>query len=193
MQFENISNEKISIVRKKYNIPREYFLFAGKLHKYKRPEMIIKLTERIKDKTFVMVGKDINKNSLERYMGRKLPKNVIPLGNIPRDDYVAIMKMSKVFILPSRNEIFGIVLLEAMSSKKVVVAANNAGPGEIVRNGIDSYLFEPDNIDDLKEKALKAWENPQLGENGYKHVKEEYDWRIVIKKIDKIYGGLLNY
>ena len=191
--FEKINPYEIKKIMKSYKMHGDYFLFVGRMHPVKRPELFIELADRQRDKMFVMIGKDFSKEALEKHLGRKLPPNIIPLGFIPRNsmDFIALMICSRAFILPSKNETFPTALMEAMAAKKVVVAANNAGPAEIIRNGVDGYLFEPDNIDDLEEKALKAWENPQLGENGYQRVKEKYDWRVLIKHIDKVYENLL--
>ncbi len=191
--FENIDAHTLKNIKRKYKLPNEYFLFVGRLHPVKRPELFIELAKRQPDKIFVMIGKGLNKESIQKYLGYKLPPNIISLDFIHREsiDFAGLIVLSKVFILPSKNDTFPTAIMEAMAAKKVVVAANSAGPAEIIRNGIDGYLFEPDNLDDLEEKALKAWETPQLGENGYQRVKVKYDWRVIIKDIDKIYESLL--
>jgi len=79
-----------------------------------------------------------------------------------------------------------------MGCKKAVVASNNAGPKEIIQNGVDGFLFEPDNIESLYKKALIAWKHPEIGNAAYYKVKEQYDWSVVAKKIDELYRQLLS-
>jgi len=53
-------------------------------------------------------------------------------------------------------------------------------------------LFEPDNIESLYRKALITWEHPEIGNAAYYKVKEQYDWSVVVKKIDELYRQLLS-
>jgi len=177
--------------REKYKINDDFVLFGGDLRHYKRPILLIKLAKRNPDKLFIMKGKNVSKTNVERVLDLKIPKNILCLGQIPYQDLIDAFAASKVMVLTSRNETFGIVILEAMALKKVVVGANNAGSKEIISDGKDGFLFEPDNIDDLEKKFLLAWDNPSLGENGYKKVKENFDWKVVIKSVDKVYEELM--
>jgi len=176
--------------RKKYEIKEDFFLFGGDLRWYKRPELFIELAKKNPDKAFIMKGKRVTRENLIE-MGFNPPKNLICLGFLPFQDVLDAVAASRVFVLTSKNDTFPTALLEAMALKKVVVAANNAGPKEIVMHGKDGFLFEPDNFDDLTKKAMMAWENPELGKSGYKKVKEKFDWKVVIKQIDEVYEKLI--
>ena len=187
INVEEFSNADPERFRYKFNIEDDFFLFAGRLDEYKRPRLFIQLAEKIKDKKFVMVGRDLTYDKVKAYYGKGLPKNLMCLGELPRADIINAFSACRVFVLTSKYDTFPTVLLEAMSCKKVVIGANNAGPKEIITHGKDGFLFEADDIDDLYEKALKAWDSPHLGENGYKKVKEKFDWKVVVKKIDDLY------
>ena len=64
-----------------------------------------------------------------------------------------------VFCLPSVQEGFGIVFLEAMAAGKPIVAARAAAVPEVVRNGI---LVEPENPEALAEAILRLYRDPDL-------------------------------
>jgi glycosyltransferase involved in cell wall biosynthesis len=64
-----------------------------------------------------------------------------------------------VFCLPSVQEGFGIVFLEAMAAGKPIVAARAAAIPEVVRNGI---LVEPDNPEALAEAISRLYRDPDL-------------------------------
>lgn len=64
-----------------------------------------------------------------------------------------------VFCLPSAQEGFGIVFLEAMASGKAIVAAHAAAVPEVVRHGI---LVEPENPEALADGILRLYRNPDL-------------------------------
>ncbi len=66
---------------------------------------------------------------------------------------------SHVFCLPSVQEGFGIVFLEAMAAGKPIVAARAAAVPEVVRNGI---LVEPENADALADAIVRLYRDPDL-------------------------------
>jgi glycosyltransferase involved in cell wall biosynthesis len=64
-----------------------------------------------------------------------------------------------IFCLPSVQEGFGIVFLEAMAAGKPIVAASAAAVPEVVRHGM---LAEPDNPEALAEAILRLYRDPEL-------------------------------
>lgn len=86
---------------------------------------------------------------------------------------------SDVFCLPSVQEGFGIVFLEAMAAGKPIVAARAAAVPEVVRNGI---LVEPGNPEALAEAIVRLYRDPglrnSLGSAGL-HAVEYFDMRRV--------------
>lgn len=176
--------------RENYNIYGDFYLFGGNVSKYKRPDLFVELARKMPDRIFVMMGGITRYDLMERF-NMSIPKNVLCLGNLPYSDVIDAFSACKVLVLPSKNDTFPTAVMEAMACKKPVVAANNAGPKEIVTDDVDGFLFEPDNLCDLYEKSCKAWEHPEVGTKGYEKVKEKFDWKIVIKKIDAVYGGIV--
>ena len=43
---------------------------------------------------------------------------------------------------------------------------------------------------ELIKKADRAWKDEKIGEEGFKTISENYAWRTVVQKIDKVYEGL---
>ncbi len=149
--------------KKKYKVEVPFYLFGGDIRKYKRPELFVKLAENIPDKIFVMVGNGTTESNLKLQLNiKKIPQNLICIGPLNHSDYLSAISACKVFVLPSKNETFGISLLEAMACGKPVVASDNAGPKEIIDKGKNGFLFKPDNFLDLLEKANLAWGNQKV-------------------------------
>lgn len=63
-----------------------------------------------------------------------------------------LMKSHEMYVLSSRAEGFGRVVIEAMAAGTPVVAFNCSGPSEIIENGVDGYLVEKENVKQLAEK-----------------------------------------
>jgi glycosyltransferase involved in cell wall biosynthesis len=71
-------------------------------------------------------------------------------------------KNAQVFCLPSQQEGFGIVFLEAMAAGKPIVAIRAAAVPEVVRCGI---LVEPDNPEALADGVARLYRNPSLADS----------------------------
>jgi len=59
------------------------------------------------------------------------------------EDAISLINAASVFVLPSLAEPFGLVLVEAMSLGKPVIATNAGGPREIVQDGLTGLLVPP--------------------------------------------------
>jgi len=77
------------------------------------------------------------------------------LGDIP-----SLMLALDLFVLPSNNEAFGIVLLEAMANNRAIVGSNSGAIPEIVRHGENGLLFAPGDSDSLAEAILRLIRSP---------------------------------
>jgi glycosyltransferase involved in cell wall biosynthesis len=188
INFEEIRKAQPQRFRKKYNINDDFLLYVGYINKVKRPELFLELAERIPENLFVMIGRGLSKENLCKLYG-EIPKNLITLEQLSHIDVLDALAACRVFVLTSSNESFPTILLEAMALKKSVVATNNSGPAEILRNGENGFLFESDDICDLAEKTLKAWEYPEIGLKAWTKALE-FDWKGVVEKIDKLYESV---
>jgi glycosyltransferase involved in cell wall biosynthesis len=94
------------------------------------------------------------------------------LGNLDGDSLAGEYNSTDIFCLPSVQEGFGIVFLEAMAAGKPIVAARAAAVPEVVRNGL---LVEPENPEALAEAIYNLYGNPDLrhslGSAGLRDVK----------------------
>ena len=182
VDIEECEKANASLFREKYNIREDFFLFVGNTSRLKRADLFLELAKKMPDKLFVMCGVGTSDISA--------PQNVIALGHLLHKDVLNAMAACKVCIIPSSKESFSIVLVEAMACKRPVVATNSTGVKENISGNKDGYLFELDDLDDLYEKACKAWDNPQIGIIGYKKIKQKYDLKVVVKQVDELYERL---
>lgn len=90
---------------------------------------------------------------------KNLDRFVTWLGNLPQAELAGEYNRCHIFCLPSVQESFGIVFLEAMASGKAIVAARAASAPEVVKHGI---LVEPDNDEALAGGIKRLYENPAL-------------------------------
>ena len=103
-------------------------------------------------------------------------------------DVRPIICQADCFVLPTYyKEGLPRALLEAMSMAKPVITTNSAGCKEACINGVNGFLVEPKNIEDLKramEKFLNLSEEEKanMGKKGREIVLKRFDERYVIEK-----------
>lgn len=101
----------------------------------KQPQLFIDVARKLPEYGFVWIG---NNGDMSEY--GELPNNCHFLGNIVNAG--AYCSKAALFMLPSNYEGLPMVIIEAMSFGKPVVASNVGGISEIVRNGINGYVVE---------------------------------------------------
>ncbi len=124
----------------------------------------------------------------------RLERIVRWLGDVSMPMLAAEYNRADLFCLPSIQEGFGIVFLEAMAAGKPIVAARAAAVPEVVRNGV---LVEPENPEGLAEGILRLYRDPDLrnslGSCGHRDVQEFEMHRVArrfLSEAAKIAPGL---
>jgi N-acetyl-alpha-D-glucosaminyl L-malate synthase BshA len=72
-----------------------------------------------------------------------------------QDQVVPLLSAADVFLLPSAQESFGLAALEAMSCEVPVVASRVGGLPELVEDGVNGYLHQPDDLEGMAASTLK--------------------------------------
>jgi glycosyltransferase involved in cell wall biosynthesis len=81
-----------------------------------------------------------------------------------RDDVPDLLSALDVLLVPSSEEPFGLVILEAMAAGTPVVATNRGGPGEIIRDGVSGRLVTPDRTEPWARAVAELLSSAQLRE-----------------------------
>ncbi|WP_018248127.1 glycosyltransferase family 4 protein [Orenia marismortui] len=176
---------------------------VGRLAENKNQKFILevasKLKAQIKDIKYLIVGEDDSSNKYykakleEMVQGFNLNKQVYLTGF--RKDIPALMNLIDILIVPSKEEAFGIVAIEAMAMKKPVIASKVGGLTEVIQDGKTGFLL-PLKIDSFAEKIKELVNNSKLrsemGEAGYKRVLNNYTIETMINKTEKVYYDIVD-
>lgn len=112
-----------------------------------------------------------------------------------REDVQKLLALTDVVVLPSENEPFGMVLVEAMAAGKPVIATRAAGPLEIVKDGETGLLVEIGAEDELAEAVERLLSDAALarkmGQAGRKRALEHFDVTRLLQQLYDIYRRLL--
>ncbi|RJO65009.1 MAG: glycosyltransferase family 1 protein [Myxococcales bacterium] len=96
-----------------------------------------------------------------------------------------------VFVLPSRHEPFGIVVLEAWAAGRPVVAARVGGLARLCEHERDALLVEPDDGEALSDALRRVLDDAalarKLGDAGRKKAIERYSWGAVVDQLLDVY------
>lgn len=132
-------------------------LCVCRLYRRKRVDVLLRAAARLRGRlpglAVRIVGDGPEREEFRRvWRQERLGETVRWLGAVSRDALAAEYNRCDVFCLPSAQEGFGIVFLEAMAAEKPIVAARAAAAPEVVRHGV---LADPGNPESFAE-ALYA-------------------------------------
>jgi len=164
---------------------RKFITFIGTLRHYKSPETVLELSKIFPDEKFLIVGD----GPLRRILEEKAPSNVKFLGY--RGDVEDILSKTKILILPSKREGFGLVILEANALEVPVIGRKVGGIPELIREGKNGIMFEK--FEELIEKfqeMLVPKKQRKMGALG-REISKRYTWKNIAEKIEEIYESTL--
>ncbi|MFC1577235.1 glycosyltransferase family 4 protein, partial [Candidatus Omnitrophota bacterium] len=186
-------------VRRMYSIgPMDpVCLFAGRMVYQKGPDLLVDTIPNIlryyHNAKFVFVGDGEMRWAMEekaRSMGVSHATRF--LGYHSGWRLADLFKASDVICVPSRNEPFGIVILEAWSAGKPVVASSNGGPSEIVWHDVTGYKIH-DNADSVAwgiGTTFADFDHARwMGRNGRVAVETAFSWDVVGDQVLKVYNS----
>jgi glycosyltransferase involved in cell wall biosynthesis len=118
-----------------------------------------------------------------------LNEHVKYVGEVNNSTKERFLAECKCLISPSRNETFGITLIEAFSHAKPAIASNVGGMMELINNSKAGILFDDGSIEELAKAMLKINDSDKLaaklGKAGYDFAKH-YNWDNIAKDYEKI-------
>lgn len=130
------------------------FFWAGRLEHVKGIDLLLQAVSIMASKKVVpftvrLAGRGSRREQLEELASRLGIADLVRfLGRISREEMQREMQEASCFVLPSRYEAFGAVLIEAMATGLPVIATRSGGPGFIV-NEANGILIEPEQAEAL--------------------------------------------
>ncbi len=113
--------------------------------------------------TFVGSGNQYSPGAvkiLERVDKLGCAVNFTMLYNIPHDKMNAIYAEHDIFVLPAKDEPFGVVVLEAMANGLPVICSDTVGTKSCIFNGENGLIFKTDSLSDLSRCLRFFYDNP---------------------------------
>ncbi|MDG7036714.1 MAG: glycosyltransferase family 4 protein [Nitrososphaerota archaeon] len=141
----------------------------------------------------IILGEGPYRGELERLsISLGIADRVRFIGYVDNRDIDPYYAAADAFVLPSLEESFGIVMLEAMFHGVPVIASNAWGPRDIIRDGLNGLLFERGDSAGLAMALMKLISDrnlaSEIGERGRKDCMDKYTPEAVIPKIIEVYA-----
>lgn len=118
--------------------------------------------------------------------------DVLLLGE--QNDVVSYLQASDLFVLPSLAEGLSVALLEALACGLPIIATAVGGTPEIITHGSNGWLIQPNSPAELRDAFLTVLNDPglmkKLGENGHRHVVQNYSLEKVAEQLASFYRHL---
>jgi glycosyltransferase involved in cell wall biosynthesis len=187
--------ENRRMYRQRYGIDldKKVFFFLGRIDGEKRIDLLLRVMQQMKraDIQMVIAGHGKVENSL-RQMAKDigLHDKLKFTGFIPAEDLPGLLNSVDVFIMPSEAELLSISTLEAMACGRPVLLANALALPELVKVGVNGYLFSPGDVQDLMHQMVLLADHPERWEemgNASHEIALEHNLDVTIQKFENLY------
>ena len=199
---EKFSSQKGEFgIREKYGFNEKIVIgFVGSFHHWHGVENLIELVKRVTSlnerTSFMLVGSGGPKQSmLENFIQKEnLGARVALTGYVSYEDIPNYVSSMDLVVAPYPKLDFfyysPVKIFEYMACAKPVVTTRIGQLSEIIKDGYNGLLTEPDNVDDMFQKISSLVSNhklrARLGQNARKSVLEQHTWRKKAERLSEI-------
>jgi glycosyltransferase involved in cell wall biosynthesis len=168
------------------------FLYVGRLSAEKEVVRLKELFSAIPGMRLAIVGDGPLRADLERQF--EGTATVFP-GYMQGPELASAYASADLFVLPSRTETLGLVLLEAMAAGCPVVACRAGGVPDAVEHGVTGFLFDPDDHDSLVATVRQAWNSKGQLETIRRNARqdvERHSWVRATSELRQLYCQVIH-
>jgi glycosyltransferase involved in cell wall biosynthesis len=186
-------------VNKKFNVNSKYFLYVGVYRRYKNLSVLAKAFDLFCAKNFgfklVLAGEpDPFYPEIQQEI-RKINNRdrLIEVGKVNDEDLSHLYSAATAFILPSKTEGFGLILLEAAKYKLPIIASDIDVIKEVMGDSV--IYFNLNSPNDLAEKMYSIADNPKINKlyaQKSDDRRKTYSWTKAGEETLNIYRQILN-
>ncbi|PIZ88533.1 MAG: glycosyl transferase [Candidatus Nealsonbacteria bacterium CG_4_10_14_0_2_um_filter_38_17] len=190
LNFAAVIYNGIRIEELKFNEkPKDYFVWAARIDKYKGIENAIEIAKRARVK-LVLAGRldPTQKEYFEKKIKPHLGKQIKYVGEYSREEKSDFFGQAKALLYPIEwHEPFGLNMVEAMACGTPVIAFRMGSVPEVVKDGKTGFIVKNikeaveavKNIDQIKREDCRVW------------VEENFTTERMVKNYEKLYYNLL--
>ena len=174
--------------RRKNRIDGDFLLWVGRLDPVKNPRAFVELAIREAETLCVMIGGVTRQDVLREY-GLETPSNLILLPQLSHVDVLDAIAACRALVVTSFREGLPTLVLEGMALRRSIVVPAEAGCLDATDGERCAAVYEAGNLDHLQDRVQFVLREKVDIEAGRQRVLQEFDWRVVAGKLDRIYQG----
>ena len=126
----------------------------------------------------IIIGGGPNRTAYESFISNNSLNNVILLDYVEKEKINLYYRASDIFVLPTREDVWGLVINEAMAQGLPVLTTNMCNAGtQLIENGQNGYVV-PVTVEAIAEKLYSMMERSDLPQMGEKNIKKISDYTI---------------
>ncbi|MCC6617007.1 MAG: glycosyltransferase family 4 protein [Anaerolineae bacterium] len=178
--------------RERYKIQEPFVLFIGQHYSYKGYHKLLEAAEhvwkRFPETGFVFLGPPVGDSEavFQSYSDRRIHR----LGKVSLEDKTSALAACTLLCVPSTQESFGAVYLEAWHFAKPAIGCNIPAVSEVIDDGINGFVIEQD-AEAIAERICDLLADPQraadMGAKGQAKYKANFTWDVVARKTEQAY------
>jgi glycosyltransferase involved in cell wall biosynthesis len=188
--------------RKKHGLNgKKIILYLSILHHYKRPELLVralpKLIDKVPEVFLLLAGPDAGELEKIRDLGNKLSvtKYYKWIGPLRGKEKHEAFECSEFLALPSDEDPYPLVLLEAMAHNKPVLTTSVVGQASVISANESGLVINPGDLDGIVDGATRLLTDPmyrkKIGINGRRLAEKMFSVKSVVDEIEMLYMRLM--
>jgi L-malate glycosyltransferase len=158
-KFKQVGRKKLGMDKDKF-----YLISIGRLVERKGYKYLIRALSLLPKKIHLnLIGDGPLENQLKNLAKElKVEDRINFLGFVSEEKKFQYLSNSDIYILSSLHEGFGIVLQEAMQVGLPIVATNNGGQIDLIKESVNGFMIKPKNSNLLAEKIIFLYKNDKI-------------------------------
>ncbi|MEN6574450.1 glycosyltransferase family 4 protein [Methanobacterium aggregans] len=192
-EIEAIKVEDTGDSQTKHSARNSHVIFAGRLIKEKNLGLLMESIEIIRSRRpeikCLIVGEGPEREKLEKTVSKKnLNQNIEFMGFLENQKtLISLMKSSKVFVLPSKREGFGMVVIEANAcGLPVVVFKHDMNAAcDLITEDLNGFIST--GPEDMAEKIIQGITRHDTMKDACIASAKRYDWDGIVKSLEDVY------
>ncbi len=195
-EIDNVGLSEIQQFQENYKRDKKMIIFVGRIVRTKGIDILLRAVAQLErnDYQVIIIGPVGDKDyygELQSYIFQNNLKEKVVFMQISRSEVLKAFHACDVLVLPTRGEVFGIVLAEAMACSKIVVGTNVGGLPDLIKDHENGFLFELENSNELAQILKNILDNQgdlnKIRNNARQTIEQNYNWETNAAMIDKIY------
>lgn len=183
-----------NIINNTSPVSEDTILFIGRLSKEKGAYSLMQAfnicAKQNKNLKLKLLGNG-DREQLLSYVDAEHHDRVIFLGYCNRSEVIKHIDECSFGCIPSYMENFSMAAMEIMSRNRTLIFTTRASGKELIDDGVDGFLVDPDNLEELSIRILKLSNDHTLRDTmsnkAYKKIFEKFSTTVIVEQLEKYY------